>query len=449
MSTKDPVKTSGLSELQREAEKYMPAGVCASARFNPSLGRALYLRSADGCRLFEVDGTEYIDFNLSHGATFLGHNHPATRQAILSALDTGILAGYEIDAHTRLARKMTEIIPCAERVRLGNTGSEGTQVALRLARAFTGKKKLLKFWGHFHGMHDYVMYNAHSPLHPVQPGGYVEVCSESAGMPAELDDLVLVIPWKDEEALERAVREHGHEIAGIIMEPINYNQGCIVATPEYMQLVRDVATANDIVLIYDEVLSAFRTGPGCGQEYYGVTPDVCVIGKAVANGAPIVIIAGKADIMDQVSPTGEVAHSGTFSGNTLAVMAALASVEEITKPGFYDHIYATADALYGGLTELFERAGITAYVQGLGARFGIHFGLSKPVDRFEDTFDEDADMADRFNRACAHRGVYFHGYGKLVTGHHGFSAAHTPEDIDESLNRIETALQDINSGSIV
>ena len=444
----DTEKTFGLRELQREAERYMPAGVCASARFNPSLGHALYLRHANGSRIFDVEGNEYIDLNLSHGATFLGHNHPAIHQAILSALETGILSGYEIDAHTQLAKRITEIIPCAELVRFGNTGSEGTQVAIRLARAFTGKKKLLKFWGHFHGMHDYVMYNAHSPLRPLQPGGYLELCRESQGMPAELDDLILVIPWKDEAALERAVRQHGHEIAGIIMEPINYNQGCIVASPEYMQSVRDVATANNIVLIYDEVLSAFRTGPGCAQEYYGVLPDVCVIGKAVANGAPIVVIAGKAAVMDLVSPTGEVAQSGTFSGNTLAVKAALASLAEITKPGFYDHIYANTEALYTGLTDLFEQAGIPARVQGLGARFGIHFGFTAPVERFEDTFQHDCEMTDRFVRSCAGRGVYFHSYGELVTGHHGISASHSLEDINEALNRIESALKDINTGKV-
>ena len=227
----DTVKTGGLSELQHEAERYMPAGVCASARFNLSLGHALYLRAANGSRIFDVEGNEYIDFNLSHGATFLGHNHPATRQAILSALETGILSGYEIDAHTELARKITEIIPCAERVRFGSTGSEGTMIAIRLARAFTGRKKLLKFWGHFHGMHDAVMYNAHSPLQPIQRGGYVEPCRESQGLPAELDDLILVIPWQDEAALERAVREHGHEIAGIIMEPINYSRTRVVSSP--------------------------------------------------------------------------------------------------------------------------------------------------------------------------------------------------------------------------
>ena len=434
-----PART--LRELQREAERYMPSGVCASARFNPALKSALYLRAAEGSRIYDVEGKEYIDFNLSNGATFLGYNHPATRQAIQTALDSGFLTGYETEAHTQLARKITEMIPCAERVRFGNTGSEGTQIALRLARAYTGKRKLLKFWGHFHGMHDYVMYNAHSPLEAAPPGGYLKPCRESLGIPAELDELVLVIPWKDEEALTRAVKEHGDEIAGIIMEPINYNQGCIVASPEYMQFVRDVATDNHIALIYDEVLSAFRTGPDCAQGYYGVSPDVCVIGKAVANGAPIVVIAGKKELMDQVGPGGGVAQSGTYSGSTVGVMAALASLAEISKPGFYDAIYQAADKLYAGLTDLLARAGIPARVQGLGARFGILFGFTEAVNRFEDTFKHDAEAADRFMRACAGRGVYFHSYGTLVVGHHGISAAHSLADIDEALNRVESALK--------
>jgi glutamate-1-semialdehyde 2,1-aminomutase len=440
----DPART--LVELQREAERYMPSGVCASARFNPALKRALYLRSAKGSRLYDVAGKEYIDFNLSHGATFLGYNHPATREAIQTALDSGFLTGYETEAHVQLARKVHEMIPCAERVRLGNTGSEGTLTALRLARAYTGKRKLLKFWGHFHGMHDYVMYNAHSPLEAAPPNGYLKPNRESLGIPADLDDLVLVIPWKDEEALTRAVKEHGDEIAGIMMEPINYNQGCIVASPEYMQFVRDVATDNHIVLIYDEVLSAFRTGPDCAQGYYGVSPDVCVIGKAVANGAPLVVIAGKKELMDQVSPGGAVAHSGTYTGNTVGVMAALACLAEISKPGFYEPIYQAADKLYSGLTDLLERAGMPARVQGLGARFGILFGFTDPVNRFEDTFKHDGAAADRFMRACAGRGVYFHSYGTLVVGHHGISAAHSLADIDEALNRVETALADINAG---
>ena len=228
-------------------------------------------------------------------------------------------------------------------------------VCVRLARARTGKHKILKFWGHFHGLYDYMMYNSHTPLTPVTPGSYVEPCAESAGMPPQMDDLVIVVPWKDEAALERAMRDHGNEIGGIIMEPINYNQGCIVADKEYMQFVRDQATANDIVLIYDEVLSAFRTGPDCAQGYYGVTPDVCVLGKAVAAGAPLTIIAGTAEVMDQVGPLGEVAQSVTFTGNPPAVMTSLAAVNELTSPGYYDNIYKSCGRLCKTLTELRER----------------------------------------------------------------------------------------------
>lgn len=439
-------RTDPMLALMEEAQRYMPGGVSASGRFNPTLGHALYVRGASGARLFGVDGKDYIDFNLSHGATFLGHGHPAINRAVQEALEIGVYAGYETEYHTALAREVVNTIPCAEMVRFANTGSEGTLTTLRMARAYTGKKKLLKFWGHFHGMNDYVMYNAHSPLEPrTGASPYLPVLVESAGVPSENDDLVLVIPWKDEAALEQAVREHGHEIAAIMMEPINYNQGAISASREYMQLVREICTRNNIVLIYDEVLSAFRTGPDCAQGYYGVKPDLCVLGKAVANGAPMVILAGKADLFNQLSPLGPVAHSGTFTGNMISVKVALASFAEVTRPGFYDALLQNANYLYAGLNELFARHQILARAQGVGARFGLFFGFTEPVESFEDTFKHDDAMAGRFIAACAKHGVYFHSYGKLVRGHHGISAAHSREEIDVALNRIEDALNELHA----
>jgi glutamate-1-semialdehyde 2,1-aminomutase len=436
-------KTDPMLALMEEAQQYMPGGVSASGRFNPSLGHALYVKSAKGARLYGIDGKDYIDFNMSHGATFLGHGHPAITQAVLDVLEMGIYAGYETEYHTELAKQVVATIPCAEMVRYANTGSEGTLTTLRMARAYTGKKKLLKFWGHFHGMNDYVMYNAHSPLKVDAGSPYLPVQVESAGVPDELDDLVLVIPWKDEAALDQAVRDHGDEIAAIMMEPINYNQGCIVASREYMQYVREVCNRNNIVLIYDEVLSAFRTGPDCAQGYYGVTPDLCVLGKAVANGAPMAILAGKADLFNQLAPVGPVAHSGTFTGNLLSVKVALASFGEVNKPGFYDQIYDSANYLYGNLNQLFARYGIPAHAQGLGARFGLFFGFTEPVENFEDTFKHDDVMAGHFIAACARHGVYFHSYGQLVRGHHGISAAHSRSEIDEALTRIDDAVKEM------
>ena len=441
-------ESSRVLRLQKEAEQYLPGGVAGSGRFNPSLGYALYLARAEGSRLYDVDGKEYIDFNLSHGAAFLGHGHPAVRRAIEEALKIGILSGYETEHTIGLAKKITETIPCAEAVKLANSGTEGTMLTLRLARAFTGRKKLLKFWGHFHGLHDYVMYNAHAPQTPQPPGRLVPPVRESAGIPEELDSLVLVAPWKDAETLERVVKEQGHEIAAIIMEPINYNSGCIVADRSYMQFVRDLATKHNIVLIYDEVLSAFRTGPSCAQGYYGVTPDLCVISKAIANGVPVAVVTGRKDIMMMTTPVGDVLHSGTYCGNLLSVMAARACLEEITRPGFYDQIYAVADQLYEGLAGLFDRAGVPARVQGLGARFGIHFGFTEEVKTYADTLKHDGKTSADFLRATARRGVYFHSYGRIAAGHHGFSASHTIEDINEALNRIESALGDMRRGTL-
>jgi glutamate-1-semialdehyde 2,1-aminomutase len=436
---------NSLRQFQKNAEIYLPGGVAGSGRFNPSLGYSLFLKRAEGSRLYDLAGKEYIDFNNSHGATFLGHGHPAVRKAIEEALDYGIIAGYETEQTLALARTITEIIPCAEMVRLANSGTEGTMLTLRLARAFTGRKKILKFWGHFHGLHDYVMYNAHSPLAPVAPGEPVPLHHESDGIPSELDDLILVIPWQDEEALEKVIRREHDQIAAIIMEPINYNSGCIIADQEYMEFVRKVASDYNIILIYDEVLSAFRTGVSCAQGYYGVTPDLCVISKAVANGIPLAIVAGKREIMSLATPVGDVTHSGTYCGNLISVIAARACLDEIMQEGFYDHIYAVAERLYTGLSELFMRAEIPARVQGLGARFGIFFGFTEEVRHFSDTLKHDGAMAGEFLRECTKKGVYFHSYGKLAGGHHGFSASHTLEDIDEALNRIERALREMSS----
>jgi glutamate-1-semialdehyde 2,1-aminomutase len=373
----------------------------------------------------------------------LGFGNPVIKKAIEDALETGILSGYETKYSAQLGETLTRILPSAEMVRFANSGTEGTILTLRLARAYTGKKKVVKFWGHFHGLHDYILYNAHSPLTPIEPGGYVPLSQESAGIPTEMDDLILVIPWKDEEAIEKAVKEEGDQIAAIIMEPINYNSGCIIPDNNYLEFVRKLASRNNIVLIYDEVLSAFRTGPSCAQGYFGVTPDLTVISKALGNGVPIAIVAGKREIMSRLAPFGDVAHSGTYTGNLLSVMVAQACLDEITKDGFYDHIFAIADQLYSGLREVFDRAGIPARVQGLGARFGIYFGFTDEVKTFSDALKHDTNLAANFMRACAGRGVYFHNYGNMALGHHGFSSSHTAMDIEESLNRIETALKDM------
>lgn len=424
------------------ASQYLVAGVSGSARLNAALGRPVYLTHGDGCRLYDVDGRSYLDYNLSHGASFLGHNHPEIRKAIQQALDMGVICAYETEHHSRLAEALCRLIPCAEQVRFANSGSEATFSALRVARTVTGRNKILKFEGHFHGLHDAVVWNAHGPardLFPTYP--YVPLEVESAGVPPQLAELVVVIPWNDPAAIQQALREHGNELAAVICEPVNYNSGCICPAPGFLELLRAETAQRGILLIFDEVLSSFRMAAGGAQAYYKVTPDLCTLAKAVANGLPLAVVAGKREFMRVLSPLGPAAHSGTYSGHLFAVVAALASLREITQPGFYDRIFANADRLYEGLTALFAQHDIPARVQGLGARFGIYFGVAHEVKAYQDAARIDGDLGHRFVRACFERGVYFHNYGKLALGHHGFSAAHTVADIDETLNRVDDALK--------
>ncbi len=435
-------QTSGKSAALFDfAGRYLVAGVSGSARFNAALGHPLYLTRGDGCRVYDVDGRSYIDYNLSHGATFLGHNHPKIRKAIEQALDMGVICAYDTEYHSRLAERLCTLVPCAEQVRFANSGSEATLAAIRLARAVTGKQKILKFEGHFHGLHDYVMWNAHGPVRdelPTYP--YVPTQVESAGVPPQIADLVIVIPWNDPAAFDQAMREHADELAAIICEPVNYNSGCILPRPGMLELLREQATRHSILLIFDEVLSGFRMASGGAQGYYRVTPDVCTLAKAVANGLPMAVVAGRRDFMQAFSPIGQAAHSGTYSGHLFAVLAALASLEEISQSGFYDRIFANADRLYGGLAKLFDSHSVPARVQGLGARFGIYFGVTSEVTNYQDAARINGDLGYRFIRSCFEQGIYFHNYGRLALGHHGFSAAHKPTDIDETLDRIESAI---------
>jgi glutamate-1-semialdehyde 2,1-aminomutase len=422
-------------ELRGIASRYMPAGVSASARYNPALGRALAVSHGRGSRIWSVDGDEYIDYNLSHGATFLGHDHPATRRAIETALDAGVVCGYETEHHARVAQLISESIPSAERVRFTNSGTEATMVAVRLARAFTGRSKILKFQGHFHGLHDYTLYNAHNePEASVDPP-FLPLVVESAGIPRELEQFVLVIPWNDPEALDAALERHGDEIAIVMCEPVNYNSGCLTPAPGFLEHLRRATAEHGVVLFFDEVLSGFRMAVGGAQAHYGVTPDLSSFAKAIANGIGVGLLVGRSEIMELVAPVGDVAHSGTFSGHLFTVLAIEASIAEMRKEGFYERIDRIGERLYRGIDDVFEAEGIPTVVRGLGARCGIFFG-TRSVESYDDAIAADHELMTAFIREAAGTGLYFHSYGRIAIGHHGFSASHTEEDVDETLKRL-------------
>lgn len=434
------ISTEKTMEIWDYAQQHLAAGVSASTRVNKALGRPFIAMRGEGSRLWDVDGNELIDLCTSHGGSILGHKHPKIVAAIQKALDMGILCSYETEYQGKLAAKVCQMVPVAELCRFTCSGTEATMHAIRLARTVTGREKILKFEGHFHGYHDYVHFTWGPDLKDLPSPDESPTISESPGVPKGMNQYCISAPWNNVVALEKAVKKNKDELAAVICEPVNYNAGCIIPDKEYMQAMRQLCTDNGIILIYDEVLSAFRMGTDCGQGYLGVTPDLCTIGKCVAGGTPLSVFAGKREYMENVSPLGKKSgHSGTYTGHLIPVMAAIACLDEISSPGFYDHIYKLANKLYGGMTELLAKHGIKGRVQGLGARFGLYFGVDKEVKHYRDAALADKEMLMKFLKLTYENGVYFHDYQGHPC-HHGFSSAHSLEDMDEVLDKLDYVL---------
>jgi len=427
-------------EQFREAEKYLAGGVSSSTRVNKALGHPLLFDRGRGCRLWDLDGKEYIDLCCSHGATLLGHGYPSVRKAIDAVLDRGAPCSYENELHTEFAKLLCKTIPCLERVRFTCSGTEATMHCLRLARSFTGKQKILKFEGNFHGYHDQVMYGIGTPANQLGPESAPTLFPGSTGMTQGLDQNLVMVPYNRPDLFETAFLRHAHELAAVICEPVYYNAGCIIPSPEFIGLVRNLTKEHGVLLIFDEVLSAFRMTAGGAQEYLKTTPDLCTLGKAIGGGQPLSAFGGRQGIMDHLMPIGDCQHSGTYNGHMVAVAAGLAAVTEFTQPGFYTHIFGVAEKLFKGMNGIFEQHKIDARVQGLGARFGIYFGIDGPIRNYRDAVKHQREQMLRFIRAAIDHGVYFHDYGGAAC-HHGFCAATTLADVDEALQRLDDAVK--------
>lgn len=426
-------------QLFDRARGSLAGGVSASMRLHPYIGKPFYHVRGDGAYIYDLEENRYIDYNVSNGATMIGHNHPAVRAGIERGLDMGIIAAAETPYHEQLAATLAAIVPAIERVRFASTGTEVTMVAIRIARAATGRPKILKFDGHFHGLSE--------PFLLKRPDPWAEnndVVPSSGGVTDSGAADVVMVPWNDLDAVDAAFERNPGEIAAIIAEPVWYNAGCILPDPGFLEGLRERATAQGSLLILDEVLSGFRMALGGAQEYYGVTPDLTTLAKALANGMPLSVVGGRADLMDQLAPTGTVVHSGTYSGHLLSVLAALATLDVLREPGLYDRLNARADTFYGEIQAIFDRHGLPARVQGLGTRFGLHMGRREPVRNLTDALDHDHELHRRLVVGCLARGVYFHGYSSSgAPGHAGFSTAHSDEDFARTLEAFDAAVAEI------
>lgn len=420
------------------ARQFFPGGVTASARANPALGRPFYVARGDGAYVYDLDGREYVDMCLSHGASLLGHNHPRIRAAVAQALGLGVICAYETEHHVALAQLLAEMVPCAEMVRFAGSGTETVMHALRLARAATGREVVIKFEGHFHGYSDFLNYSWAPPLAQAGPADAPRPYRESAGIPPRLDELVVVVPFNDPAALEAAFARHGAAAAALVLEPINYDSGCIEPRPGFLKLCRELCDRYGALLLFDEVLTAFRMAPGGAQEYTGVLPDLCVLGKAFGGGMPISALAGRRAVMRHMRPEGDSELSGTYLAHLTAVLAARAALECYREPGFYEQLAATGQRFYSEFQALIERSGVPMRLQHVGPRFGMYFGVRGEVTNYRQAAQQDKAMLQRFVAGCIARGVYFH-----VAAHHGFSAAHDDAAIDRALDAIEGALREL------
>ena len=412
---------------------------------SPSRGAAVYsagpivLERGRGSHVWDVDGNEYVDFMMSFGALIQGHSHPRIVEVVTEAMAQGSHFAAATPAEAEAAEKFRRMVPCAEVVRFANTGSEATMLALRLARAHTGRTKFLKFEGHYHGWYDPYCLNGHS--HPVEQLGLPEnptKIPDSEGIPSSVFDDVIVAPWNDLPALEGILRRHGHEFAAVITEPIMANMGCIPPGEGYLQAVCDLAHQYDALFILDEVVTGFRYAPGGCQQFFNLRPDLATFGKALGAGFPIGAVAGPRTILDRMRWSEHmVLHYGTFNGHRLTMNVVAANLDLLSAEGMHGKLFAIGDAAIAGLRDVFRRRGMQAIVQGFGPMFQIYFTEIEAIRNYRDYCARvDSKTYSRFVHQLLDHGIYMTPSNGL---HWIISTAHTEQDVEALLEAADQA----------
>lgn len=421
------------------ASKYLVGGMSSSFRRNPFTGRTHYLAKADGPYITDVTGKTFIDFTMGNGACALGHNRPEIKANILKALEYGFYAEHESDLSIEFAKKLCQHVPCAEKVRYTNSGSEATLLAFRLARGYTGRDKIVRIDGHFHGGHDYgLCNNLFMKADLGNTGGKLsKITNLTAGIPKAIADTLFLIRWNEVETFEKLCALHGDEIAAISMVPVDYNNGCVTTTPEYLKAIRAICDQHGILLIFDEVLSGFRTGLSCAQGYYGVTPDICTLAKMMTNGVPLAAVVGKEKVMmkiwDEKNP---VVSGGTFSGNVIGCAAGMAVMGILEQPGFYDEWLGRCRKFFDALQKVWDDAGVPCRIQDHGCSFFIYPGCRDEVKMPQDFGKLNLGLAVKFVAGCEARGVNFHSDFTV-------SALHDQKVLDQALEVIASVVKEI------
>lgn len=424
------------ARLLERARKVLAGGVSSEFR-KYGHPHALFYTHGSGSRIYDVDGNEYVDFTLSQGPLLLGHSHPEVLKAVADYSRKGQLFAGQHLQEVELAEKLNQLIPSAELMRFCLDGSEAVQTALRVARAQTGRKKFLRFEGHYHGWLDNVAWGISAPSEEALGSREApNVYPWSEGLPEESRDQSIVLPWNDLALVRKVLEKEGETIAAIITEPVMCNNGCILPADGFLEGLRTLCDQHGIALIFDEVITGFRIHPGGAQAYFGVTPDLSVFAKAMGSGYPISVVAGKRSWMRLIEES-KVIHAGTLNSGNPSVAAALATLEILQREAPHARMVQVGQMLMEGLRKLAVDYNQPLLVQGLGPMFHTGFTPLKKVNDYRDTLHYDKVRLSRFTTGMHDRGVRIIGRGLWY-----ISAVHTEQDVDHAL---EAARETLNT----
>jgi glutamate-1-semialdehyde 2,1-aminomutase len=431
-------KLTESARLYDAACKVIAGGVSSDIRRSATSDPPMYVDRALGSHLWDVDGNEYVDYVLGQGPLLFGHSHPTIVDQVTRQLARGQVYSAQHALEVEVAELVCELVPCAELVRFNSVGSEAVQAAWRLARGLTGRSKILKFEGHYHGWYDSALFSVHPAVADAGPAERPRTVPSTVGQLASAGDDLVVAPWNDLTALDRILDQHEGEIAAVVMEPLLCNTGCIEPDAEFLRRVRERTKRDGIVLIFDEVITGFRLAPGGAQEWYGVTPDLAVFGKAMAGGLPLSCIAGSAEVMQPITD-GVVGHSGTFNSNPVVMAAAAAALGMIREGGdaMYDPLRKRGQRLAAGIAERAAAAGVDVLTSGPGPVVQVYQSARSEIDNYRDYVGVDAARTRAF-----HTGLLDEGVSSVGRGLFFLSTEHTDDDIESTLAAVDRVFAD-------
>ena len=392
--------TSLNQKLFQRSQEFIPGGVNSPVRAFKSVGGTpVFFKQGKGAYVWDADNKSYIDYVGSWGPLILGHAHPEVIKAVQNKIKDGLTFGAPTEAELEIAELLCKLVPSIEQVRLVSSGTEATMTAIRLARGYTGRNRIIKFEGCYHGHDDALLVKAGS-------GALTLGCPTSAGVPAEVTNSTTVLNFNDLEELEQIFSKAGREVAAVIVEPVAGNMNFVTPNPKFLPALRELCTKYGSVLIFDEVMTGFRVGMGCAQGVYNIKPDLTTLGKVIGGGMPMAAFGGKREIMQCLAPVGSVYQAGTLSGNPIAVSAGLATLQMVQTPGFYEKLTSSTQQLINGLTDIAKKNGVPFCAQSLGGMFGLYFRGDIPSS-YAEVMECDVESFNRFFHAMLEEGIYF------------------------------------------